>query len=121
MYICVLNTKYLLSLYFPGQFWNVPVAVSSHNGEFGGEQRTDDYVITVDHPDSPPRSFVGLRYSLTWGHEGRVCYYVGNPQGGPLREVSDPNDSVIEGVYSDYKVDSLFATDFIYSYFTICG
>ena len=121
MYISGSDTKYLLSVYFPGQFWNVPVAVTPHNGDFDGVQRTDDYVITVDHPDSPPRSFVGLRYPLTWEREYRVCYYVGNPQAGPLREVSDPNDPVIEGVYDDYKVDSLFATDYIYSYFTICG
>ena len=104
----------------PGQFWNVPVTVSPYNGDFDGVLRTDDYVITVHHPDSPPRSFVGLRYPLTWGHGDRVCYYVGNPQAGPLREVSDPNDSVIEGVYHDYKVDSLFATDYIYSHFTAC-
>ena len=80
----------------------MPVTVTPHNGDFGGVQRTDDYVITVDHPDSPPRSFVGLRSEVTWEFEKRVCYYVGNTQAGQLAEVSDPNDSVIEGVYSDY-------------------
>ena len=105
---------------FPGQFWNISVTVSPHNGNFGGVQRTDDYVITVDHPDSP-RSFVGLRSEVTWELEERVCYYVGNGQAGQIAEVSDPNDSVIEGVYHDYKVDSLFATDYVYSRFNKCG
>ncbi|CAI8023710.1 hypothetical protein GBAR_LOCUS13830, partial [Geodia barretti] len=102
-----------------GQFWNVPVTVSSYTGLFGGAERSDDYVITVDHPQSDPRSFVGLKYSVTWEFEKRVCYYVGNTQAGELSEVSDPNpnDSVIEGDYTDYKVDSLFATDFKFSHF----
>ena len=103
----------------PGQFWNVPVTVSSYTGLFGGEDRTDDYIITVDHPQSDPRSFVGLKYSVTWEFEKRVCYYVGNTQAGKLAEVSDPNDSVIEGDYTDYKVDSLFATDFKFSHFDV--
>ena len=106
---------------FPGQFWNVPVTVLPFNGDFGGSPTYDDYVITVDHPDSPPRSFVGLKYKRTWEYEKGVCYYAGNTQAGPLPEVSDPIDSVIEGVYRDYIVDSLFATDYIYSHFTaIC-
>ena len=58
---------------------------------------------------------------MTWKFEKRVCYYVGNTQAGQLAEVSDPNDSVIEGTYNDYKVDSLFATNYVYSHFTKCG
>lgn len=108
-------------MYFQGQFWNIPVNVSEHNGEYNGVQRDDGYVITVHHPDSPPRSFVGLRAGVTFEFEKAVCYYVGNTQAGPLAEVSDPNDSVIEGKYSDYKVESLFATDYVYSHFSICG
>lgn len=108
-----------LRFYSPGQFWNVPVEVEPFNGDFGGEQRTDDYVITVRHPESSPRRFVGLKSDVTWEFETRVCYYVGNAQAGKLAEVSDPNDndSVIEGTYSDYRVDSLFATDFKYTHF----
>ena len=86
-------------------------------GEFSGIQRDDDYVITVSHPDSTPRSFVGLRSGVTWEFEKRVCYYVGNTQAGKVSEVSEPNDPVIEGDYSEYTVESLFATEFTYMRF----
>ena len=94
----------------------MPVTVSSHAGEV---QRTDDYIITVTHPDylDEPRSFVGLKSNVTWEFENRVCYYVGNTQAGKLAEVDDPNDSVIQGEYSEYKVESLFATEFKYNCF----
>ena len=95
----------------------MPVTVSSYTGLYGGEERTDDYIITVDHPQSEPRRFVGVKYSVTLEYERSVCYYAGNTQAGRLVEVSDPNDSVIEGDYTDYKVDSLFATDFRFSHF----
>ena len=79
--------------------------------------RNDDYIITVLHPNSPPRSFIGLRASVTWEFERRPCLYVGNPQAGPLEETVDPNDSVIEGTYRDYEVESLFSPDFVFSHF----
>ena len=51
--------------------------------------------------------------------ERRPCYFVGNGQGGKLskEEISEPNDSVIEGRYTDYIVESTFATDYKYSHF----
>ena len=69
----------------------MPVAVT---GDFGGGTKTDDYVdiITVNHPDSSPRSFMGLRSEVTWEFEKSVCYYVGNTQVGQLADVSDLND-----------------------------
>ena len=95
----------------------MPITISSYTGLFNGEERTDDYIITVRHPEAPSRSFVGLKSNVTWEFEKRVCYYVGNKQAGKLAEVSDPNDSVIEGDYTEYKVASLFATGFKYSHF----
>ena len=51
--------------------------------------------------------------------ERRLCYFVSNGQGGKLskEEISDPNDSVIEGRYTDYIVESTFATDYKYTHF----
>ena len=116
--VCVLH---LLCLYFttptPGQFWNVPVTVEEFTGECGDEQRDNNYIITVRYPGTPPRSFVGIESSVTWELERRPCYFVGSGQAGPLAEVSEPNDSVIEGVYSDYIIESLFATSYTYSHF----
>ena len=38
-------------------------------------------------------------------------------QGGPIAEVLDPNDSVIEGEYFDYETEGLFATSYKFSRF----
>ena len=59
---------------------------------------------------------MGIKSFVTW-ELGRTCYFVGNEQAGKLAEVSDPNDSVIEGDYGDYIVESLFATAYTYSHF----
>ena len=88
-----------------------------YDGEFGGSGRANDYVVTVNYPNSPPRSFVGVLSSVTWEFEKRPCIYVGNSQAGPISEVVSPNDSVIEGEYTDYEVASMFATEFTYSHF----
>ena len=73
--------------------------------------------LFTTHAEADPRSFVGLKSDITWEFERRVCYYVGNTQAGKLAEVSEPNNSVIEGVYSDYQVESLFATGLTYTHF----
>ena len=54
---------------------------------------------------------------MTWEFEKRPCLYVGNSQAGPLGETVDPNDSVMEGTYRNYEVDSLFSPDFDFSHF----
>ena len=88
-----------------------------YDGEFDGSTRANDYVVTVNYPNSPPRSFVGILSTVTWEFEKRPCIYVGNSQAGPISEVDSPNGSVIEGEYTDYEVASMFATDFTYSHF----
>ena len=76
------------------------------------------YVINVTHPDAESsRVFTGLLYGLTWEFEEGPCFYVGNSQAGPIYEVQDPNDSVIEGSYEDYRVTDAFETNFPYSRF----
>ena len=98
--------------------------VTENTGNFNNDIRNDDYIITV--PGSPPspigspsRSFVGLLSSVTWEFERRPCLYVGNTQAGPLRVDVVPNDSVIEGVYTDYEVSSMFSSDFVFTHFDI--
>lgn len=100
---------------FPGQFWNIPVTVEEYTGNFNGVARPDDYYITIYHPDSAPRSFVGLKTNVTWEFESKTCYYVGNQQAGRLAEV--PGGPIVEGTYEDYRVTSLFATSYLYSRF----
>ena len=86
-------------------------------GLFDGNIRDNDFIITVNSPESSPRSFVGLGYSVTWEFEQRPCLYVGSSQAGPLGEIVEPNDSVIEGTYKNYEVDSIFSPDFDFSRF----
>ncbi len=83
------------------------------------------YVITTNHPDEPPRSFVGWLYPLTWEYRREYCLYAGENQAGPLYEILDDsmNSPVIFGTYRDYIVAEPYATDFNYSHFeeSRCG
>ena len=92
--------------------------VTEFDGNFDGEKRTDDYLIKVSHPTLlNERSFVGIKGGMTWEFENRPCLYVGNSQGGPIDEVVGPNDSVIDGEYTDYEVNDMFATTYQYTKF----
>lgn len=87
------------------------MTVEEHKGEFDGVQRDDDYLITVGA--QTPRKFVGIKLEKTWRFSNGTCYYVGNTQGGRLSSEEAFGDSVIEGEYTDYIVDSLFDTQYI--------
>ena len=94
------------------------MSVTEFDGDFGGTNRSDDYLIRLSDPNSNnERSFVGIKADITWEFEKRPCLYVGNSQGGPIDEVESPNESVIEGDYTEYEVGSLFATAFRYGQF----
>ena len=46
--------------------------------------------------------------------------YVGNSQGGPYNELQDPSlpeDTIIEGTYRQYRVDSLYDSEWTYGRF----
>ena len=111
--------KYIHASLPPGQFWNIPVTVSEYEGQTNvpGLSNEDYYTVTISHPLSKPRSFTGHLYDFTWEFESKKCLYVGNPQGGPLDNLDDPNDSVIEGVYYQYLTQGPFKTDYYYAVF----
>lgn len=83
------------------------------------------YTVTVTPPvleSRPVRSFYGELDSLTqeWKNETQYCVYAGNGQGGPLNPAGltrGSYGSVIDGEYYQYKVNSSFATEFVYSRF----
>ena len=56
------------------------------------------------------------KYSMTWDHHHKTCYYVGNSQGGPEKS-RDQLESVIEGSYKDYMTNTLFDTNFKFAKF----
>lgn len=101
-----------------GQFWNIPLNVTKYNGPIkDGDPNANYYTIAVAHPRGSHRQFVGRHYDLSWSRDVEDCLYVGNRQGGPIREVDSPNDPVIEGHYTDYIVTGAFQTMFKYSVF----
>ena len=107
---------------FTGQFWNIPVTVEQFtyagapNPYFLEEEL---YAITLHPAGATQRTFVAELYDQTWDYSREICLYAGSIQGGPVREITEPNDSVIQGSYKDYSVASLFGTDFVYSQFNI--
>ena len=100
-----------------GQFWNIPISVGLYTGPAEDSDAGQRYMIQVEHPNSQPRVFTGLLIGYTWEQDKSNCFYAGNRQGGTIREVEDPNDSVIEGTYADYQTTGDFNTDFKFSLF----
>ena len=104
-----------------GQFWNVPIQVANFNGPVESSDvldLEDRYSITVSHPDAErERMFTAILYDFNWEFARQPCFYAGNQQGGPIAEVMDPNDSVIEGEYFDYQTEELFATGYKFTRF----
>ena len=91
-------------------------------GLYEGADISRYYVVTVDSASEggSPRSFLGEFYHLKWDKSRESCLYAGNAQGGPSYEVEDPNDSVLEGRYSEYIIsneDRVFDTQYKYSQF----
>ena len=94
--------------------------VSEFNGVLKEESEyelSSRFTITVDHPDAPIRVFSGFLQPVTWEFQRSPCFYVGDQQGGPIYEVEEPNDSVIEGNYEDYRVSGPFETEFTFNRF----
>ena len=75
--------------------------------------------VTVQPPDSSVRQFLGDEYDRTWENEHRPCYYCGSSQGGASNVVSDPDDSVIEGNFKEYRTASINSTAFTHSQFDL--
>ena len=91
-----------------GQFWNTRVDVRPFNGNlYDGSTAVDRYVVNIT-TGNKPRSYTGWMYDLTWDHSEGPCLYVGNRQSGPIGEVTDPNDPVIESLYTSYRVPGAF-------------
>ena len=115
VFVCTHMSK-LMNFFYTGQFWNIPINVVRYNEQIRGDVRADAYTITVNYPGQQ-RQFVGFLYSLNWELEENWCLYVGNRKGGPINEVDNPNDPVLQGEYTDYKVDNIFGTEYVFGHF----
>ncbi len=57
------------------------------------------------------RAYTGIMHGTTWDHSEGPCLFVGNRQSGPIVEVNNPNDPVIQDLYTDYQVKQPFGED----------
>ncbi len=99
----------------------MPVQVGPFSGQlkepkFGGEDR---YTVSFSREmGGKVTSFTGLLQEQTWNKEPYPCLYAGDRQGGPIYEVIEPNDPVLDGSYKDYIVPSVFSEkDFAFGLF----
>ena len=70
----------------------------------------------MTHPDATrQRTFTAILYDFNWEFAKQPCFYAGDQQGGPIAEVVEPNDSVIEGEYFDYQTNGIFASGYKFS------
>ena len=83
-----------------------------------GSPSQNRYIVNFTRPGSEPRAFTGYFHQLTWDFKEGPCLYVGNRQAGPIAEVDDPNQSIIEGTYRDYRVANAFQTDYEFDLFS---
>ena len=92
----------------PGQFWNIPITTTQISA-------STSYNVTIQPTNGAPTRYVhGEIYERTWDNTKERCIYLGNSQGGSSRENLRLNDPVIQGHYTDYKMDSLFDTEYDY-------
>lgn len=82
-----------------------------------GTVREDAYIVELHPPNKPSRRFLGYFSRYGWDHTRENCIYVGDSNGGRTYELPSADDSVIEGMISDYRMDDNFDTSFVYSEF----
>ena len=110
-----------MSLSFSGQFWNVPVQITNEGIKLRQrhDMEVDKFrVITFTQSDGNVRNVPARLQSHTWSSsQVSPCLYAGDSEGGHLFEVEEPNDSLLEGSYQDYVMETLFSTKYKFSKF----
>ena len=79
-----------------------------------GSSGSGHYIVsTISRNQKVQRTFTGLLHHYSWEHVEEYCLYVGNRQGGPIHEIVEPNDWVIErnNSFTNYKVSDAFSED----------
>jgi hypothetical protein len=101
-----------------GQFWHLRFHQEAFAGKFnsGGTQEGAFQITTPIELGS--RSFICLQHLLTWDGREDTCYYAGSKQAGAMNYIPAPEDTIIEGDYTDYMVDHDFDADFTFSVFS---
>ena len=100
-----------------GQFWNTPAVVQSHRVELSADlmelfNQSNLFLVSLSQ-----RQFVAELFHRSWDLSAQRCLYAGSSQGGALSDIPGPQDSVIEGRYTEYRVTRILDTDYTYTRF----
>ena len=101
-----------------GQFWHLEFTKQKFTDLFRNGQTRDNAVEVTTPQELGPRSFVTLTHPITWDQRSELCLYAGSRQAGASNYVTSPADPVIEGYYTDYKVEGKFGSEYEYSVFS---
>jgi hypothetical protein len=101
-----------------GQFWHLQFHQEEFAGEFNRGGTREGTVQITTPSDLGSRSFISLHHPLTWDRREETCYYAGSKQAGATDYIPAPEDTIIEGGYTDYMVDHNFDTEFTFSVFS---
>ena len=89
-----------MDIFYTNQFQNIPINVVCYNEQICGDVCTDAYNITVNCPANRESSQGSFILWIGSSKKIGVSTYVGNRQGGPINEVDNLNDPVLQGEYS---------------------
>ncbi len=103
-------------MFITGQFWNVPVSITPYNGLLYGETPAVSWYIVNITTNGVNRAYGGNLHTTTWDNTEEPCLYVGNRQSGATAEIRDPNDPVIQEIYTSYEVKEPFVEDDDYKF-----
>ena len=113
------HTHVYMRTFFPtGQFWHLQFHQEEFTGEFNRGGTREGTVQITTPSDLGSRSFISLHHPLTWDRREETCYYAGSKQAGATDYIPAPEDTIIEGGYTDYMVDHNFDTEFTFSVFS---
>ena len=93
------------------------MGITPYIGSFGdGEVDKEDrvYEVTVSYPGSANRTFIAEYHPRSWIGK-KPCLYAGNSMAGPMIEVPQFKDNVVDGAVDSYIVNSLYDPRFKHS------
>ena len=98
--------------------FNVPFSMRDYTGEIGFlDPNERHFYVNVSNTLGGSRTFIATLQPRSWDRTAGYCLYAGNRQSGPTMDIPEdesPNDSVIEGEYTDYIVSGEFANDCLF-------
>lgn len=82
-----------------------------------GSAPSNTYIVELRPPNKQIRQFLAFLSPYAWDFSHQTCLYAGDSNAGASYELESPNDSVIEGYFTDYIMDDAFDTSYQFSEF----